>query len=224
MPNADRYFADTQGSYDRLAAEYAARIYDELKDKPFDRELLDRFALQVKGLGPVCDLGCGPGQIARYLSDRGVEAFGFDLSPCMLKQARRLNPDLEFVQGNMLSIDADDDSWAGIAAFYSIIHIPRAQVVEALAELKRVLQPGGRLLLAIHLGDTVTHSDEWWGEPVSIDVYFFGREEMEGYLRSAGFTIEESIERDPYPDVEYQGRRAYILARKPVESNQSPHL
>jgi 2-polyprenyl-3-methyl-5-hydroxy-6-metoxy-1,4-benzoquinol methylase len=71
-------------SYDTIAAEYARRIYAELKDKPFDREWLDGFAERVRAIGQVCDLGCGPGHVARYLRDRGVHVFGLDLSPVML--------------------------------------------------------------------------------------------------------------------------------------------
>ena len=40
---------------------------------------------------------------------------------------------------------------------------------------------------------------------------------MAGYLKSAGFEIEEIVERDPYPEVEHQSRRAYIFARKERE-------
>jgi trans-aconitate methyltransferase len=49
-------------SYDRLADDYARRILDELRHKPLDRELLDRFAAAV--IGEVCDMGCGPAPIA----------------------------------------------------------------------------------------------------------------------------------------------------------------
>jgi trans-aconitate methyltransferase len=56
-------------SYDRLAEEYTRRIFDELRHKPLDRELLDRFTKQTHGRGEVCDMGCGPGQVARYLRD-----------------------------------------------------------------------------------------------------------------------------------------------------------
>ena len=76
-----------QESYDQVAEEYVARIFHELEDKPFDRELLDRFAEQTHNLGLVCDLGCGPGHIAHYLHTRGVHILGIDLSPHMVEQA-----------------------------------------------------------------------------------------------------------------------------------------
>jgi hypothetical protein len=48
-----------------------------------------------------------------------------------------------------------------------------------------------------------------------LDFIFFETEEMKRYLETAGFKLEEVIERDPYPDVEYPSRRAYIFAGKP---------
>lgn len=199
-------------SYDTVAREYADEIYDELAGKPFDRECLDRFADRVRG-GRVCDLGCGPAQIARYLRDRGIDAFGVDLSAGMLAQARRLNPDISFVQSSMLALGLASESLRGIAAFYCIIHIPREQVVAVLAELRRVLEPGGCLLITFHLGTEDSHHEELLGRPVSLDVALFTTNEMSGYLRTAGFRVEEALERDPYaPEVEYQSRRGYILA------------
>jgi trans-aconitate methyltransferase len=56
---------DVQTAYDTVADEYVRRIYDELQHKPFDRELLDQFAARVRQSGMVCDLGCGPGHVAR---------------------------------------------------------------------------------------------------------------------------------------------------------------
>jgi len=210
-----RRITDLQTSYDRVAEEYVKRIFDELEHKPLDRQLLDRLAERIRGLGPVCDLGCGPGHVARYLRDREVDVFGIDLSPGMVRQARRLSPEIEFTQGNMLALEVEAHAWAGIVAFYSIIHIPREEAVNALREMRRVLRPGGLLLLAFHLGDKVIHLDEWWGAQVSADFIFFRRSEMEEYLKAAGFEIEEVVEREPYEQVEYQSRRAYFLAKKP---------
>jgi cyclopropane fatty-acyl-phospholipid synthase-like methyltransferase len=77
-------------SYDRLADKYARRIFNELQQKPLDRELLSRFAAEIARGGEVCDMGCGPGHVARYLHDAGAAVFGLDISPRMLAQARQL--------------------------------------------------------------------------------------------------------------------------------------
>ena len=212
----DKDLAKLRSSYDLVSQEYADRIYAELEHKPLDRKLLDRFAALMQGAGLVCDMGCGPGQIARYLSDRGVSVVGVDLSSGMIQIAQKLNPDIEFRQGNMMALDIEDEAWAGIAAFYSIIHIPRQLAVLALKELSRVLRPSGLLLMSFHRGSGVVHKDEWWGKPVDVDAFFFEREEMEQYMISAGFEIEEVIERPPYEGVEYDSHRVYILARKPA--------
>ncbi len=209
-------------NYDRIADEYARRMFRELDGKPFDREQLTRFAASVQGRGAVCDLGCGPGHIARFLRDAGVDVFGLDLSLQMIAQARRLSPGIEFREGNMLALDLADDTLAGIAAFYVIVNIPAELLPLAFAEMHRVLQPGGLLLLAFHIGDEVLKPKELLGQPVSMEFYHLQPEKILSLLTRSGFTIEDVIERDPYaPDVEFQSRRAYVFARKPARSNQS---
>jgi SAM-dependent methyltransferase len=211
----DQEFNDAEDSHDRVAAEYALRIFGDPEHKPLDRQLLDRFAERVQGLGPVCDLGCGPAHVARYLHERGVQVTGLDLSAEMVEQARRLDPGIEFRRGNMLSLDLEDGALGGVAAFYSIIHVPRTEIAVALAEIERVLRPGGVLLLAFHVGDETVHLDEWWGQPVSLDFRFFRPEGMADFLRRTGFEVKEIVEREPYPDVEHPSRKAYIFVRKP---------
>jgi SAM-dependent methyltransferase len=206
---------DTQTSYDRVAAEYADRFKNEMDDKPFDRECLDLLARHVGSLGPICDLGCGPGQIARYLHRQGVKTLGVDLSPKMVAEAQRLNPEIHFHQGDMLSLPDAENSWGGIAAFYCIIHIPHPQVVDALREMRRVLRPGGMLLVTFHIGEEIKHLDEWWEKPVKLDFAFYLPEQMETWLKDAGFDLVETLVREPNPEVEVATRRAYLFARKP---------
>jgi SAM-dependent methyltransferase len=204
-------------SYDRLAGEYARRLFDELDHKPLDRTLLARFTQETRGLGPVCDLGCGPGHVTRHLRCLGAEAFGVDLSAGMVEQARRLNPGIEFRQGDMRSLDVEDGSWGGIVAFYSVVHVPREEVPRALEEMRRVLRPGGLLLLSFHVGDEIRHLDELWGQEVCLDFHFFRVEDMRSLLEEAGFEVEEAVERPPYgEEVEAQTQRAYVFARKPI--------
>jgi SAM-dependent methyltransferase len=208
---------DVQSGYDAIADEYARRIYDELRHKPRDRELLDRFAESVRHRGMVCDLGCGPGQVARYLQGRGTQVCGVDLSQGMLQRARQLNPGIDFHRGDMRALQFAENSWAGIAAFYAIVNLSPGEVAQAIREMWRVLQPAGQLLLSFHLGEDVAQvEDDIWGQGVSLEFTFFRAATILGYMREAGFEIDEVIERDPYaPDVEYQSRRAYIFAHKP---------
>jgi trans-aconitate methyltransferase len=108
-----KFIQDTQNGYDAVSREYAERFKDEMDDKPFDRDCLDRLANEAGDLGPICDMGCGPGQIARYLHRKGVQTLGVDLSPNMVAEAGRLNPEIHFHQGDMLSLPDEDDSWVG---------------------------------------------------------------------------------------------------------------
>jgi SAM-dependent methyltransferase len=208
---------DPKGSYDQIADVYADRCFYELEGKPKDQELLDRLVAEVQSLGPICDIGCGPGEVARYLKDHGADTLGIDLSPKMVEKARQLSPDIAFQQGDIMNLDVPDRSWGGIAAFYSIIHIPRGKVVQALQELKRVLKTGELLLVTFHIGNETEHVEDMWGNAVSMDFYYFEPKEMEEYLSSAGFECIETIVRPPYPEVEYQSQRAYIFARKPLD-------
>jgi SAM-dependent methyltransferase len=210
----DKVTDSIRENYDRLAEEYARRLFNELQHKPLDRELLSRVVNAVKGRGDVCDLGCGPGHVARYLRDAGISVFGLDLSAGMLDQARRLNPDIPFREGNMLALDFADATLAGIVAFYSIVNIPRESVSLAFQEMERVLKPSGQLLLAFHMGEGVTGENELWGHKITINFFFFEPLEIQRYLETAGFAVEEIIEREPYPELEYPSRRAYIFARK----------
>ena len=130
-------------SYDKIADEYARRLFHELERKPIDRELLDRFAAAVRARGEVCDMGCGPGHVARYLRDQGTTVFGLDLSPRMIEVARKLNTDISFRSGDMLALDLPDGALAGIAAFYAIVNIPERLLAIVFQEFARVLQPGG---------------------------------------------------------------------------------
>jgi SAM-dependent methyltransferase len=208
--------SDVQSGYDLVAEEYARRLYDELRHKPLDCRLLHRFSDSVRNLGVACDLGCGPGHIARYLHESGIQVCGMDLSAGMIEQARQLNPGIKFNPGDMRALPVEDGTWAGIAAFYAIVNLAPADLVRVLKEMLRVLVPGGRLLLSFHIGEDRLQVEELWGCGAALEFYFFRVGTVAGCIRGAGFEIEEIVEREPYaPDVEYQSRRAYIFAQKP---------
>jgi hypothetical protein len=70
-------------------------------------------------------------------------------------------------------------------------------------------------LIAFHAGNEIVHPDELWGVPLTMDFHLHQPATICQGLEAAGFAVEEVAEREPYPEVEYQSRRAYIFARTP---------
>ena len=208
----------TRASYDAVAAAYADALSDELRRKPLDRALLTAFAEQVREVGSgasrVWDVGCGPGHVTAFLAGLGLRAAGVDLSGAMVEQARKRHPDLEFSTGSMTALPAADASWDGLVSFYSLIHmIDDADLRTALTEYRRVLSGGGLLLLAVHAGQEVRHSTDWFGAEVDVSFRFFDPAWLSAELGRAGLAVESLTRRQPYPVAEVATPRAYFLAR-----------
>jgi SAM-dependent methyltransferase len=222
------YITATRASYDAVAAAYADQFSDELRRKPLDRALLAAFAEQVSARAGdtrparagdtrparVWDVGCGPGHVTAFLAGLGLDAAGIDLSDRMVAQARARHPDLEFSAGSMIALPAPDGAWDGLISFYSLIHlIDDADVRTALAEFRRVLADGGLLLLAVHAGEEVRHSEQWLGAAVDVSFRFFDPGWLTAELERAGFAVEALTRRQSYPGAEVATERAYFLAR-----------
>jgi len=210
-------------TYDTVAKEYAETFCGEHEKKPCDRDVLQSFARETAGKKPVWDFGCGPGQTTQYLADLGVEVSGLDLSAGLLEQARIPHPGLHFRKANMLDLDFENQSIAGIVAFYAIVHFSEDQVERAFREVFRVLQPEGIFLLTYHIGEEPIHIKEFLGKAVDISFMFFRTDFISRCLEDCGFHSIDVSERDPYPQVEYQSRRAYVFAKKPA-AQERPQL
>jgi ubiquinone/menaquinone biosynthesis C-methylase UbiE len=203
-------------AYDTVAKEYAEAFAGEHEKKPKDQEILRRFSQEIGDSRPVWDFGCGPGQTTKYLKDLGIEISGLDLSEKILEQAKKVHPEINFQKGNILELEFENDSIAGVVAFYAMVHFTQEQVEIACREVFRVLQPGGLFLFTYHIGEETLHVDEFLGKKVDIDVMFFTTDFIFSCLKDSGFEKIEIIEREPYPEVEYESRRAYVFAIKPV--------
>jgi ubiquinone/menaquinone biosynthesis C-methylase UbiE len=202
-------FADVPASYDALARDYEARFRDELDGKPGDRELLDAFGAAVDD--PVVEIGCGPGQIGAYVRKRDRRVVGVDLSREMVARAgRRLDGALV---ADMRALPLAGRSTGGVLAFYSLIHVPRADLPVALREFRRVLRPGGRVLFSAHEGEGEVVLDEFIGRPVPMIATLFALDELVGACETVGLRVLHAAPRE-----HYEGEittRLYVLAARP---------
>ena len=202
--------------YDAVAEQYTETFSGEHDKKPKDQEIHHRFSREIGDQKPVWDFGCGPGQTAEYLKNLGLKISGLDLSGKILEQARTLHPEIHFRRGNILELEFENDSIAGVVAFYAIVHFTEEQVERAFLEIFRVLQPNGIFLFTYHIGEETIHLEEFLGKKVDIDFMFFTTGFISRCLMKIGYEQIEIIEREPYPGVEYESRRAYVFAKKPV--------
>ncbi|WP_370965819.1 class I SAM-dependent methyltransferase [Amycolatopsis sp. cg9] len=183
------WLADTRTSYDTVAESYAEFMRDAVATRPYVRAALD--VLAARADGPVLDAGCGPGHVTAHLHALGVDAAGVDLSPNMVELARRNHPGLRFDVGSMTDLDRPDASVAGVLAFWSLIHVPDDEVPVALAQFRRVLRPGGVLVLGYHVGaGSRLKTQGYGGHPMRVHVHLRQPWWLAGRVRKAGFTVD----------------------------------
>ncbi|MFE0527591.1 class I SAM-dependent DNA methyltransferase [Micromonospora parva] len=190
---ADDWLARTSTSYDTVAVSYARLVRDLLAEAPYERAALASFAELVRGTGggPVADVGCGTGRITAHLHALGVDAFGIDLSPGMIEVARRDHPGLRFEVGSMTDLDLPDGSVAGLVAWYSLIHIPDEEIGGVFTHFRRVVRPGGPLLLGFHVGDETTLKTQGYGgHPMNVHVHRRQPAQVAAWLAENGFTVD----------------------------------
>ena len=222
MTEAD-FLRATRESYNAVAVTYAGLVRDELAARPLDRALLSAFAELVTGVpsaaaGVVADIGCGPGRISAFLTGLGATTIGIDLSPAMIALATQTYPELSFAEGSMLALELPAHSVAGVVAWYSVIHVPDALLPAAFAEFRRVLVPGGYVLLGFQAGDEVTHRTEAAGHQVSLDFHRRMPDGVMALLEQAGFAPCARMLREPEPTGGFPESLAqgFVLARTPA--------
>lgn len=207
------FLTATRSSYDRMAVAYQDHFRDAFASMPVERSVLSLFASIVDG--PVLEVGCGTGLATAELVDLGVDVSGLDLSPGMLEVARRRLPDLRFEVGSMLALPHPDGFFAGVVAWYSTIHVPDDLLPAALAELVRVVRPGGHLLLGFQVGDEPLHMTSGLGH--DLDLVFHRRrpEHVASLLAAAGAPVEVCTVREAQ-ETERTPQAFLIARRSPV--------
>ena len=135
---------EVRGMFDRIAPVYDAM--NRVMTAGLDRSWR-RLAVQavVQPGDRVLDACCGTGDLAIAAEREGGVVTGLDFSPGMLERARRKSDTVTWVEGDLLALPFDDDSFDSATVGFGVRNV--ADLEAALAELGRVLRPGGRLAI-----------------------------------------------------------------------------
>jgi SAM-dependent methyltransferase len=177
-------------SYDRVADAYVEMGVGRLDAQPWLRAALAAFAEAVRGLGPVLDVGCGPGIVTAHLAGLGLAAGGVDLSPRMIEHARRDYPGLRFSVASATDLDLAPASLGGVLGWWSLFNLPRQALAGVLRTFAGALVPGGQALVGTHVGDgDIARTEGYGGLPVCWTTHLYRPEQLAGMLADAGLEV-----------------------------------
>ncbi|KJK45436.1 methyltransferase type 11 [Lentzea aerocolonigenes] len=149
-----------EAGYDAMAERYltwSAEIADDPR-----LHYLDDFDSRLNDNARILELGCGAGvPVTKKLAERH-DVLGVDLSRQQLDLARANVPGARFEKADMTKLGFPDGTFDGIAAFYSILHVPRAEQPGLIAKIARWLKPGGFFLASLGVG-TPDLTETWLG-------------------------------------------------------------
>ncbi len=209
---------DVRASYDRVADAYVDLAVGRLEGEPWLRAALDAFAEDVAGLGPVLDVGCGPGHVTAHLSARGLDARGVDLSPRMVEHARRQYPALRFDVASATDLRLAPGSLGGVLGWWSLFNLPREVLPEVIADFAQGLAPGGQVLVGTHVGDhDVPRRQAYGGVPVTWTTHRCRPEQLVELLTAAGL---ETVAEMRFPASGDQPPQVLLAARRTAPEAQ----
>ncbi|MEV4947325.1 class I SAM-dependent methyltransferase [Streptomyces sp. NPDC053755] len=205
-----------RASYDRVADAYARLVtttgMGDIRRHPWLKASIDAFADTVSGLGPVLDVGCGPGTVTAYLAERGLDVSGVDLSPRMIENARRRHPHCRFAVASATDLDLGEASLGGVLGWWSLFNLPRDVLPHVLALFARALKPGGHFITATHVGDEdVVRTEAYGGVPVSWTTHQWRPEQLTDLIERAGLLPVAELR---LPADEHSGPGVVVMAKR----------
>jgi ubiquinone/menaquinone biosynthesis C-methylase UbiE len=222
VPFMDAKTEELRAAHDVLAEFYADRLAGALDHMPAERAVLGLFCdlTLAAGVGTnVADVGCGTGRLEPYLAARGLSPRGVDLSPEMIRVARRDHPGFGFDPADLRELPFEDASLAGVVCWYSLMYLAPSDRPAAFSELARVIKPGGYLVTAFKAGDSqVRRGGRSLNLGVEFDVYWLSPGEMERRVNDAGFA---TVFWGGRPAQGQEGSpQAYLLAQRSLRTRR----
>lgn len=201
-------------TYDTVAEDYARAFPGTEPEAALDLAMIDHMVTLLGRAPHVLDAGCGTGRMSRYLADRGCRVTGIDLSPGMVRMARRDHPDIDTVVGSITDLPYADGSFDAAMYWYSTIHSPDALLPRIASEAARVVRPRGPVLVAFQVGDgtrEVGQAYRAFGHDVRLARFHRSLDRWSAVLADAGLDEVARLQRAPLDEKDPQG---FLLARR----------
>lgn len=180
--------------YDDIAREYAEEFFYDTSDNQY----IDYFLQSLEGT-KILDVGCGNGKDCKYISQKGFDINGIDLSVGMLEIAKERVPEGKFEVMDIANITYPDNSYDGIISNCSLFHVPTEELPKTLESFARILKPNGKLLLILQEGLGETMVEEPYRKGVHIYMNYFSLEQIQNLLREYGFEVN-NVAREEAPN------------------------
>lgn len=205
----EEHEAITIAEYQSTAASFRDGTWDH--DVSQNRNAL--IAAMPRQPGRILDLGCGPGRDLVAFQHLGHEVIGLDATPAFVEMAQAA-AGCEVWQQSFLSLDLRENFFDGIFANASLIHVPQAEMVRVLTDLRRSLVPHGAITLSMVRGD----GEGFVPRPTGYR-YTAGWEyaTLAPCLEQAGFEILHHYYRPPGLPIQQQSW-VVVVARNPRNS------
>lgn len=190
----DNYFKQlVEARYDSIAPRYLEFAQRNLSWEPsaarmsYLRKLLGRLPAQAQ----VLELGCGAGIPCTQLLAQQAYVTGVDISAAQIALAKQHVPGALLLQADMMTLAFAPASFDAVVAFYSIIHLPRAEQAILLERLAQWLRPGGWLLVNLGVSDDPGSIEpDWLGTAMYWSSY--DTHTNLALVSRAGFTLVET--------------------------------
>jgi SAM-dependent methyltransferase len=199
--------------YDAIAERYYA--WSDARPSAVRLRWLAKALERIPPGTDVIDLGCGAGvPMTRALAaERHVT--GVDISARQIELARAAVPEATFVQADMTALDLAPESLDAVVAFYSLTHIPRADLPDLLAAVHGWLRPGGVLIASMGAQDSPDSVEgDWLGAPMFFSHH--GAKKNRALVRRAGFELEEAVV-EAEPEDRHDALFLWVVGRRPAE-------
>ena len=170
-------------TYNKIAQEYDKEFGNDYSDTPY----VDKFLNYLEGK-KVLDIGCGVGNLTKYIMDKGFNVEGIDLSKGMLNIAKQKYSDIKFYEMNMKEITLRK-KYDGIMLAYSLFHLTKKEVIEVLPKYYDLLNSNGKILLILQYGQGERIIDEPLKEGLKIFINYYSQDEIIEILRNNSFKI-----------------------------------